>query len=71
MTFPPRASRRSIVHIFAWPLTIAVSSVIGLVSALIGDGAPEKYPGEQIVDAVAIVVFCVARRHRPRPGGHM
>ena len=34
----PRAARRNLVQIFCVPLLVAVLSVVGLVSALVGDG---------------------------------
>jgi len=30
--------QRSLAHIFRWPMVLAVATLIGLLSALIGDG---------------------------------
>jgi len=39
MTPPPASSRRSLWQVFRWPLALALTSAVGLVSALVGDGA--------------------------------
>jgi len=38
MTAPLKSGHRSAIRIFTWPLVIALASLIGLVSALVGDG---------------------------------
>ena len=38
MTAPLKPGRRSTARIFAWPATLALASVTGLLSALVGDG---------------------------------
>jgi len=39
MTASRIPGRRTLWQIFRWPLALAVTSAVGLVSALVGDGA--------------------------------
>ena len=56
MTVPPKPGRRSTASIFAWPLAIAVASVAGLVSALVGDGVYDILSWLLLGGAVALIV---------------
>ncbi len=63
---PPR--RQSLRRIFAVPLLLALLSAVGLVSALVGDGAWDVLSWLTLAMPIAIGVYCFARPRGPSPG---
>jgi hypothetical protein len=57
-------TRRSLAQIFAVPLMIAIVSIAGLVSALVGDGRWNTFSWFALGLPVLLYVYCVGR---PRP----
>ncbi|WP_022721073.1 hypothetical protein [Rhodopseudomonas sp. B29] len=59
---------RTLRQIFAWPLLIAILSMVGLLSALLGDGIWDGLSWATLaVPVLLYVAFYVAAR-RSRPG---
>jgi hypothetical protein len=57
---------QSLWRIFRWPLLLGFSSIVGLVSALVGDGWWDALSWITLLAPVAVIAgFCVMRR---RPG---
>jgi hypothetical protein len=63
--------RRSLWRIFRWPLLIGFSSIVGLVSALMGDCWWDALSWLMLLVPAAVVVwFCgMRRRTRSFPAG--
>jgi len=59
---PQPRERQSLTRMFAWPIVIALASIIGLVSALAGDGIEDVVAWLGL--ALPIVVFCWAMHAR-------
>lgn len=62
----PRRHRQTLAHVFATPVVIAVLSMIGLVSALTGDGARDIL--SWLTLGVPVVAVGRAYRHRQLRG---
>ncbi len=61
MTAPLPRLRRSNWRVFAWPIAIGSASLVGLVSALVGDGAYDALSWLLLGGAVALVVARISR----------
>ncbi len=53
---PARARHQTVRQIFAWPVVVAVLSVVGLLSALLGDGIWDGV--SWVVLAVPVALYC-------------
>ncbi len=53
---PPTTRHRTVLQIFAWPSIIAALNMIGLLSALLGDGIWDGV--SWIVLAVPVALYC-------------
>ena len=58
MTKPAKRS------VFAAPLLIGIASVVGLVSALLGDGLLDSISWAALTVPVVVIVWAVKRRRR-------
>lgn len=57
--------KRSFAKIWAWPLAIAVSTLLGLIVGLVGDGGWDAVAAFALgVPALAAVWFSTRRRRR-------
>ncbi|MDR1661089.1 MAG: hypothetical protein LBR95_01470, partial [Azoarcus sp.] len=64
-----RLARQSLWRVFRWPVLLGVSSFVGLVSALLGDGAWDALSWATLFVPVAVVAwFCAARFRRRKTG---
>lgn len=54
---------QSLRRIFRWPAIIAATSLIGLLSALIGDGAWDGLSWAMLAPPVLIVLIATCRGH--------
>lgn len=64
MTEARHTSRRSLRAIFLWPLVVALVSLIGLIAALVGDGAWDALSWLTLAVPVLLYGFYYLR---PRP----
>lgn len=62
MTIKSRIRARSLWAVFAAPLVIGAVSLIGLVSALAGDGAADRLSWAMLAVPVLAVVWAMRRR---------
>jgi hypothetical protein len=59
---PARRGRLSLRQVFAVPLTIAVLSIVGLISALVGDDLWDALSWLTLAIPVAVILYCWLRR---------
>jgi hypothetical protein len=57
-----RRGRLSLRQVFAAPLTIAVLSIVGLISALVGDDLWDVLSWPTLAIPVAVILCCWLRR---------
>jgi hypothetical protein len=57
-----RRGRLSLRRVFAAPLTIAVLSTVGLISALVGDDVWDVLSWLTLAIPVAVILWCWLRR---------
>jgi hypothetical protein len=66
MTNKPVPSPQSGWRIFRWPLAVAIVSVIGLLSALIGDDWFDVVSWVALGSTVALMIAAWRKQDRPR-----
>ena len=59
------SARRTTAAVFAWPLVIAVLSLVGLIAGLTGDGARDVLAWLLLGSAPATIAFSYWRASRP------
>lgn len=64
MSVPLKRGARSPRSIFAVPIVIAVLSIVGLVSALTGDGLRDALSWAALAAPVAVVAWAIRARRR-------
>jgi hypothetical protein len=57
-------AKNSISQVFAWPLVLAIASLIGLLSALIGDAAWDSVSWAMLGAPVLVIAWYGFRRVR-------
>jgi hypothetical protein len=60
---PPRRARQPLTRVFAMPTLIAALSIVGLVSALTGDGVRDLLSWLMLAVPVAVAGLAYQRRH--------
>lgn len=63
---PPPPPPGQFLRVFGAPLALAVLSLIGLLSALIGDGAFDTLSWLTLAAPIAVIGWFLARRDRGR-----
>jgi hypothetical protein len=59
-------SRRGFVHLWRWPTAIAILTVFGLISALIGHGGVWwGLSWAALAIPIIVIMICIQRRRRP------
>ena len=58
------AGRKSLRDVFAWPLLLAIASLIGLISALIGDDLWDGLSWAMLAAPVLVMMWYGFRRAR-------
>lgn len=61
---PPRKGRRTLLEIFGWPAIIAGLSLVGLIAALIGNGAHDVLSWATLAVPLGAIIW--ARKVRRR-----
>ena len=59
--------KRNLWMVFRWPLALAVLSLVGLVSALVGDGPWDALSWVALGIPLAVILVALARARRPSP----
>ncbi len=62
ITGPARRGRLSLRQVFAAPLAIAMLSIVGLISALVGDDLWDVLSWLTLAVPVAVILYCWLRR---------
>jgi hypothetical protein len=60
--------RQSLWRIFRWPLLLGFASVVGLISALVGDGVWDILSWLTLASPVAVVAWFCRKPPAPRNG---
>jgi hypothetical protein len=68
MAQPKKPEAQGAWRIFRWPLAIGAASTIGLVAALVGDGAYDALSWILLGGAVVVIVEAWRRGDRGAPG---
>lgn len=63
---PPPPTPSQFLRVFGAPIALAVLSLIGLLSALIGDGAFDALSWFTLTTPIAVIGWYLARRDRGR-----
>lgn len=59
--------KRNLWMVFRWPLALAVLSLVGLVSALVGDGPWDALSWFALGIPLVVILAALARARRPSP----
>lgn len=59
--------KRNLWRVFRWPLALAVLSLVGLVSALVGDGPWDALSWFALGIPLVVILAALARARRPPP----
>ena len=59
--------KRNVWRVFRWPLALAVLSLVGLVSALVGDGPWDALSWFALGIPLVVILAALARARRPSP----
>ncbi|MED5606265.1 hypothetical protein VV867_01000 [Pseudomonas sp. JH-2] len=59
--------KRNLWMVFRWPLALAVLSLVGLVSALVGDGPWDALSWFALGVPLVVILAALARARRPSP----
>ncbi|KES24155.1 MULTISPECIES: hypothetical protein [Pseudomonas] len=59
--------KRNLWRVFRWPLALAVLSLVGLVSALVGDGPWDALSWFALGIPLVVILAALARARRPSP----
>ncbi|MBB1607956.1 MULTISPECIES: hypothetical protein [unclassified Pseudomonas] len=59
--------KRNLWRVFRWPLALAVLSLVGLVSALVGDGPWDALSWFALGVPLVVILAALARARRPSP----
>ncbi|MEL7939111.1 MULTISPECIES: hypothetical protein [Pseudomonas] len=59
--------KRNLWMVFRWPLALAVLSLVGLVSALVGDGPWDALSWFALGIPLLVILAALARARRPSP----
>lgn len=59
--------KRNLWRVFRWPLALAVLSLVGLVSALVGDGPWDALSWFALGIPLVVILAALARARRPAP----
>ncbi|PWU31774.1 hypothetical protein DK254_04740 [Pseudomonas sp. RW407] len=59
--------KRNLWIVFRWPLALAVLSLVGLVSALVGDGPWDALSWFALGIPLLVILAALARARRPSP----
>ncbi|ANI17596.1 hypothetical protein [Pseudomonas citronellolis] len=59
--------KRNLWRVFRWPLALAVLSLVGLISALVGDGPWDALSWFALGVPLAVILAALARARRPSP----
>ncbi|MCL6690975.1 hypothetical protein SAMN05216577_124106 [Pseudomonas citronellolis] len=59
--------KRNLWMVFRWPLALAVLSLVGLISALVGDGPWDALSWFALGVPLVVILAALARARRPSP----
>ncbi|GBL57054.1 hypothetical protein NOX82_27885 [Pseudomonas citronellolis] len=59
--------KRNLWMVFRWPLALAVLSLVGLISALVGDGPWDALSWFALGVPLVVILAALARARRPAP----
>ncbi|WAB93266.1 hypothetical protein OSS47_04590 [Pseudomonas citronellolis] len=59
--------KRNLWRVFRWPLALAVLSLVGLISALVGDGPWDALSWFALGVPLVVILAALARARRPSP----
>ncbi|MEG7360440.1 hypothetical protein [Pseudomonas citronellolis] len=59
--------KRNLWRVFRWPLALAVLSLVGLISALVGDGPWDALSWFALGIPLVVILAALARARRPSP----
>lgn len=59
--------KRNLWRVFRWPLALTVLSLVGLISALVGDGPWDALSWFALGVPLVVILAALARARRPSP----